>query len=68
MRELIEILSDVKNGIISVDAAKKEILNYGVYLTRGSKVCDCPNCGTEIIFGLSKDTYNKIKNSKLFKK
>jgi hypothetical protein len=37
-----------------------------VLLQKGKKLCDCPECGAEIQFGLSDDTKESFKKSKLF--
>jgi hypothetical protein len=39
-----------------------------IILVKGEKVCNCPSCGEEIIFGLSDELSDKIKNSPLFNK
>ena len=35
-------------------------------IEQGEKICDCPECGCEIINGISQHTMQLIKNSKLF--
>lgn len=37
-------------------------------IPNGVKLCDCPECGAEIQFGISSEVVNLFKDSKLFSK
>ena len=69
MKKLNQILKEIEQGKISADTAEQQILdifNVKTLIESGQKICDCPECGAEIINGLSEETTVVIKNSKLF--
>ena len=69
MKKLHKILTDLEQRKINSDQAEQQILDLftvSVSFEHGEKLCDCPECGAEIIHGLSKETMIIVKNSKLF--
>jgi len=71
MEKLHQILTDLERGKISSDHAEQQVLDLfavSVSFEQGKKVCDCPECGAEIIYGLSKETILAFKNSRFFKR
>lgn len=71
MKKLHQILTDLEQGKISSDHAEQQVLDLfavSVSFEHGEKLCDCPECGAEITYGLSKETMVIVKNSRLFKR
>jgi len=52
-------IHDLCNNAPSPDISKYKLAD-------GKKICDCPECGAQIIAGISKEVQDSIKNSKLF--
>ncbi len=68
MKELTKILISIECGEINSHIAEKKILNLiGISFKSGEKICNCPECGTEIQYGISEKTISTIKNSRFFK-
>jgi NCAIR mutase (PurE)-related protein len=71
MEKLHKILTDLEQGKISSDHAEQQVLDLfaiSVSFEHGEKLCDCPECGAEIVYGLSKETMMIINNNRLFKR
>ena len=57
--------SEPYNSIILAIQALESVSK--LELPRGVKLCDCPECGAEIQFGISEELKEKLKNIKLRK-
>lgn len=58
---------DYENGYESETSAIDKFIESVDELPHGVKLCNCPECGAEIQYGLSKETIEAFNNSKLFK-
>ena len=71
MKEKVEQLYiDAINEDLPPDVFAGEILalfDVSVSFEHGEKLCNCPDCGAEILYGLSRESMLIIKNSRLFK-
>ena len=68
--KILKILEEGKKFGYNNEAIANELLslfNVSVSFEHGDKLCDCPECGAEIVYGLSKETMMIVKNGRLFK-